>query len=47
VAQQIVGHTDVGGIATLTTIAGAFVTGGFFGGVVGLVAGKGKAAAGG
>ena len=45
--QQIVGHADVGGIMTLTTIAGAFVTGGFLGGAVRLiVGGRGNVAAG-
>jgi len=44
---QVVGHADVAGMMTLTTIAGAFVTGGFLGGAVGLIAGgKGNVAAG-
>ena len=44
-AQQIIGHQDAAGIMTLATIAGAFVTGGFLGGLVGLVAGnRGNAA---
>jgi hypothetical protein len=38
--QQIVGHSDAAGIATLTTIVGAIVTGGFLGGVVRLIVGS-------
>jgi hypothetical protein len=43
--QQIIGQ-DASGIAVLATIAGAFVTGGFLGGIGGLVAGKRNAGAG-
>jgi hypothetical protein len=44
--QQVVGHVDVGSITVLTTIAGSFVTGGFLGGAVRLIAGgKGSAPA--
>ena len=39
ITQSIIGHMDQAGIAVLTTLAGALVTGGFLGGVVGLVAG--------
>ena len=44
--QQIVGHTDASGIMALSTMFGAWVGGGFLGGLVGLIAG-GKGAAGG
>jgi hypothetical protein len=40
--QQIIGHADVGSIMVLTTIAGSFVTGGFAGGAVRLIAGGAK-----
>jgi hypothetical protein len=45
--QQIVGHLDVSGIMVLSTMFGAWVGGGFLGGLVGLLAGgKGSAAGG-
>jgi uncharacterized membrane protein YeaQ/YmgE (transglycosylase-associated protein family) len=46
-AQQITAGSEAGAIVTLTTIAGAYVTGGFLGGAVRLiVGGRGNAAAG-
>lgn len=44
ITQQIVGHSDVAGLTTLTTMVGAFVTGGFLGGLAGMVMPRGNVA---
>jgi hypothetical protein len=45
ITQRVIG-ADMGAVGVLTTMAGAFVVGGLLGGLVGLVAGRGKASTG-